>query len=45
MEWTEEKMIQLVGLYEKHELLWKPKHPQHFNKIKKKTDTWEEIAR
>ena len=44
MEWTEEKCFELINVYQKKELLWKAKHSQHFNKIKKQ-DAWEEISR
>lgn len=43
MEWSEEKCIQLINIYQSYELLWKAKHPQHFHKIKKQ-DSWEKIG-
>lgn len=43
MEWSNEEALHLIQEYMKHDLLWNPKHPQHFNKIKK-GDAWAEIA-
>lgn len=44
MEWDNEDALILIQQYEKHELLWNPKHQQHFNKIKK-ADAWDDIAK
>jgi hypothetical protein len=36
MEWTEENVIEFIERYKRKEIIWDPKHPMHFNKIKKK---------
>ncbi|XP_028141160.1 uncharacterized protein LOC114335176 [Diabrotica virgifera virgifera] len=43
MEWTREKCLDLIELYERYPVLWNPKHEQHYNKIKK-NDAWILIA-
>jgi hypothetical protein len=35
MEWTQENVIGFIELYKRKEIIWDPKHPMHFNKIKK----------
>jgi hypothetical protein len=35
VEWTQENVIEFVELYKRKEIIWGPKHPMHFNKIKK----------
>jgi len=35
MEWTLESAIELIELYKRKEIVWDPKHPMHFNKIRK----------
>jgi hypothetical protein len=35
MEWTQENVIEFIELYKRKEIIWDPKHPMHFNKIKK----------
>jgi len=35
MEWTQESVIKLMDLYKRKEILWDPKHPMQFNKIRK----------
>jgi hypothetical protein len=44
MEWTRESAIELIELYKRKELIWNPKHPMHFNKIRKQ-DAWEELGK
>jgi hypothetical protein len=44
MEWTQENVIELIEIYKRKEITWDPKHPMHFNKIKKK-DAWEELEK
>jgi trans-2-enoyl-CoA reductase len=43
MEWTEGSVIQLIELY-KRKIMWDPKQPMDFNKIKKQ-DAWEELRK
>jgi hypothetical protein len=43
MEWTQESVTEFIELYKRKEILWDPKHPMRFNKIKKK-DAWEEMV-
>jgi hypothetical protein len=35
MEWTQKNVIEFIELYKIKEITWDPKHPMHFNKIKK----------
>jgi hypothetical protein len=35
MEWTQESVIGFIELYTRKEIICDPKHPMHFNKIKK----------
>jgi len=44
MEWTQESAIELIELYKRKEIIWDPKHPMHFNKIRKH-DAWEELEK
>ena len=44
MEWTQESAIKLIKLYKRKEIIWDPKHPMHFNKIRKQ-DAWEELGK
>jgi len=44
MEWTEESAIELIELYKRKEIIWDPKHPMHFNKIRKQ-DAWEQLGK
>jgi hypothetical protein len=37
VEWTQENVIEFIVLYKRKEIIWDPKHPMHFNEIKKKT--------
>jgi hypothetical protein len=39
----EEKMLNLIELYKKKEVLWNPSDPDHFKKYKKE-DAWQEIS-
>jgi hypothetical protein len=34
MEWTQESVIEFIELYKRKEIIWGPKHPMHFNKMK-----------
>jgi hypothetical protein len=43
MEWTQENVIKFIEFYKRKEIIWDPKHPTHFNKIKKQ-DAWEELG-
>jgi hypothetical protein len=44
MEWTQENVIGFIELYKRKEIIWDPKHPKHFNKIKKQ-DAREELGK
>jgi hypothetical protein len=44
MEWTRESVIELIELYKRKEIIWDPKHPMDFNKIRKQ-DAWEELGK
>jgi len=44
MEWSQEKMTELIDFYKQRSILWNPMDPHHFNRLKK-CDAWEEIAR
>jgi hypothetical protein len=41
MEWTQENVVEFIELCKRKEKIWDPKHPIHFNKIKKQ-DAWVE---
>ena len=43
MEWTEESAIQIIEIYKRKEIIWNPKHPMHFNKIRKQA-AWKELG-
>lgn len=43
MEWSQQKVLVLLEVYQKREILWKPRHPSYYNSIKKE-DAWREIA-
>ncbi|XP_078045973.1 uncharacterized protein LOC144474698 [Augochlora pura] len=43
MEWNNEGAMKLIDAYKKRDIIWDPKHYQHFNKYKK-FDAWKEIA-
>ncbi|XP_070156462.1 uncharacterized protein [Polyergus mexicanus] len=44
MEWSQEKVMELIDCYKQKSILWNPKDPYHFNRLKK-NDAWEKIAR
>jgi len=44
MEWNQESAIESMELYKRKEIIWDPKHPMHFNKIRKQ-DAWEELGK
>jgi hypothetical protein len=44
MEWTQENVIEFIELYKRKEIIWDPKHPMHFNKIRKQ-DAWEQLGK
>jgi len=43
MEWSQEKVMELIDFYKQKTILWNPMDPHHFNRLKK-SDAWEEIA-
>jgi hypothetical protein len=40
MEWIQESDIEFIELYNRKEIIWDPKHPIHFNKIRKHGRNW-----
>jgi len=42
MEWTQENVLDFIELYKRKEIIWDPKHPKHFHKIRKQ-HSWEEL--
>jgi hypothetical protein len=40
---SKEKVQELISYYQQKTVLWDPKYPHHFNRLKK-NDAWEEIA-
>ena len=44
MEWTQESVIEFIEHYKRKEIIWDPKHPMHFNKIRKQ-DAWKELGK
>jgi len=44
MEWSQESAIELIELHKRKEIIWVPKHPMHFNKIRKQ-DACEELGK
>ncbi|GBL65504.1 hypothetical protein AVEN_97809-1, partial [Araneus ventricosus] len=43
MEWSNDDCLQLIDIYNDHELLWNPKHPYHYSK-NKKNEAWASIS-
>jgi hypothetical protein len=43
MEWTRESVMELIELYKRKDIIWDPKHPMHFNKIRRQ-EAWEELG-
>jgi hypothetical protein len=43
MQWTHKSVIEFIEIYKRKEIIWDPKHPMHFNKIKKQ-DAWQELG-
>jgi hypothetical protein len=44
MEWTEETVTEFIEIYKGKEIIWEPKHPLNFNKIRNR-DAWEELGK
>jgi hypothetical protein len=44
IECAQESVIELIELCKRKEIIWDPKHPMHFNKIRKQ-DAWEELGK
>jgi hypothetical protein len=44
MEWTQESVIEFIEIYKRKEIIWDPKHPMRFNKIKQQ-DAREEVGK
>jgi len=40
MEWSQEKMIELIDSYKENSILWNPTDPHHFKWLKRKY-AWE----
>ena len=36
--------MELIELYKRKDIIWDPKHPMHFNKIRKQ-EAWEELRK
>lgn len=43
MEWSDDNVIELIGEYESHPVLWNPRH-NHYKLNNKKLKAWREIA-
>lgn len=43
MEWTEENVLKLIGLYENYPVLWDPQN-KFYKLNNKKNDAWLEIS-
>jgi hypothetical protein len=43
MKWIQD-VVEFIELYKTKEILWDPKHPMQFNKIKKQ-EAWEELGK
>jgi len=37
-------VIEFIELYKRKEIIWDPKHPMYFNKIRKQ-DAWEDLGK
>jgi hypothetical protein len=44
MEWNQETTLLLIESYRNKPILWDPRDPQHYNKLKKH-DAWQDVAR
>jgi len=44
MEWTQERVIKFVEGYKRKEIVWDPKQPLHFSKMKKQ-DVCDELVK
>jgi len=44
MEWTQKSVIEFIERYKRKDIIWDPKHPMHFNKIRKQ-DAWEALGK
>ncbi|CAH1955122.1 unnamed protein product [Acanthoscelides obtectus] len=43
MDFTRQQCLEITDLYHQRPILWNPRHPSYFNKVKK-DDAWREIA-
>jgi hypothetical protein len=43
VEWAQKNVTECIEIYKRKKITWDPKHPVHFNKIKK-LDAWEEMG-
>lgn len=43
MEWDQETCVQLINEYRNKEVLWNPRDPAYYNKLKKE-DVWKELC-
>jgi hypothetical protein len=43
MEWSKELTLKFIEIYQRCEVIWNPKHKDHFNKLRK-NDAWNQIA-
>jgi len=44
MEWTQERVMKFIEGYKRKEIVWDPKQPLHFDKIKKQ-DACDELVK
>lgn len=44
MKWSPKKVVEFINIYKEKSVLWNPRDPNYFNRLKK-NDAWEEIAR
>jgi len=44
MRWNEQNTIRFIKIYQHKQILWHAKHPQHYNKIRRR-DAWEDLAK
>lgn len=44
MDWSNKDCLELIGAYERHNILWDTRHPMHNSKIAKQ-EAWISIAR
>jgi hypothetical protein len=43
MQWDREKTLLFIDKYRENQILWDPRHEEHYNKLQK-NDAWVELA-